>query len=134
MNVTVVYASALAAIMFDEPDGETVAAAIEGARLVAPELLGFEIVHVCLTKLRRHPEQRDRILSAFALQAGLGIERADVDHAKTLPLAEQTGLSGYDASYLWLALRLDAELVTLDRRLARAAAPLGVRAAPIPIG
>ena len=31
------------------------------------------------------------------------------------------GLSSYDASYLWLARRLGAELVTLDARLAAAA-------------
>jgi predicted nucleic acid-binding protein len=32
-----------------------------------------------------------------------------------------TGLSAYDASYLWLARDLDVELVTLDRQLAKAA-------------
>ena len=50
------------------------------------------------------------------------IESAEVDHAGVLMLAEQFRLTGYDASYLWLAQRLNAELVTLDRRLARAAA------------
>ena len=35
-------------------------------------------------------------------------------------LAEQTKLTLYDASYLWLASALDAELVTLDDKLARA--------------
>ncbi len=33
-------------------------------------------------------------------------------------LALESGLSAYDASYLWLALHLDAELITLDGRLA----------------
>jgi predicted nucleic acid-binding protein len=37
-----------------------------------------------------------------------------------MPLALQTGLSGSDAAYLWLARSLDVELVTLDRKLARA--------------
>jgi predicted nucleic acid-binding protein len=32
-------------------------------------------------------------------------------------LAEQIGLAWYDASYLWLARRTEAELVTLDQRL-----------------
>jgi predicted nucleic acid-binding protein len=40
-------------------------------------------------------------------------------------LAEHFGLTTYDASYLWLARELDAELVTLDRQLAHAAAMLG---------
>jgi len=35
-------------------------------------------------------------------------------------LAERMKLSLYDASYLWLAHALGAELVTLDDRLARA--------------
>ena len=34
--------------------------------------------------------------------------------------ARATGLSAYDASYLWLAGFLGADLVTLDARLARA--------------
>jgi predicted nucleic acid-binding protein len=36
-------------------------------------------------------------------------------------LAAETGLSAYDASYLWLARSRDAELVTLDKALARLA-------------
>jgi predicted nucleic acid-binding protein len=39
-----------------------------------------------------------------------------------LELAESTGLTAYDASYLWLARELSAELVTLDGQLAKAAA------------
>jgi predicted nucleic acid-binding protein len=35
-------------------------------------------------------------------------------------MAKATGLSAYDASYLWLAGTLDADLVTLDKKLAAA--------------
>ena len=45
----------------------------------------------------------------------------DVDHSAVLALAQRTGLTGYDASYLLLARTLEAELVTLDRQLAAAA-------------
>ena len=34
--------------------------------------------------------------------------------------AAATGLTAYDASYLWLTRQLDADLVTLDQQLARA--------------
>jgi len=124
MDVKVVDASALAAVIFKEPEREEVARQLEGARLVAPALLGFEILNVCLIKLRRHPELRASILQGFALQDGLTIESAEIDHASALVLAERFRLTGYDASYLWLAQRLNAELVTLDRELARAAARL----------
>jgi len=41
-------------------------------------------------------------------------------------LADQHGLSTYDASYLELALRLPAPLITLDKELAASAAAAGV--------
>jgi len=42
----------------------------------------FEIVNVCLTRLRRYPDRRVGILQAFALQGGLSRSRtAEVDHA-----------------------------------------------------
>ena len=52
----------------------------------------------------------------------IAIETREIDHAGALELAEQFRLTAYDASYLWLARQLNAELVTLDRQLARAAA------------
>ncbi len=48
------------------------------------------------------------------------METVAIDHAATLDLAEAAGLTAYDASRLWLARSLGAELVTLDRKLAAA--------------
>ena len=88
------------------------------ARLVAPSMRGFELANVCLIKARRHPEQREALTAAFRL----GVKEAPVDHDGTLEVAAVTGLTAYDAGYLWLARQLGAELVTLDRQLAEAAA------------
>jgi predicted nucleic acid-binding protein len=114
----VVDASALAALLFAEPEAEAIAGRLEGARLAAPSLLGFEVANVCLTKIRRQPSQRDALRAAFRLAHRLKIETVAVDHAATVDLAERTGLTAYDASYLWLTRALDAELVTLDQKLA----------------
>jgi predicted nucleic acid-binding protein len=120
----VVDASAVAAILFGEPGGEAAARRLEGARLVAPGLLGFELASVCVTKCRRHPHQREPLLAAFALRRRLAIEDVTVDHAAVLEVALATRLTAYDASYLWLARELGAELVTLDGALERVAATL----------
>jgi predicted nucleic acid-binding protein len=48
----------------------------------------------------------------------ISLETVNLDAA--IVLAERMKLSLYDASYLWLAHALGAELVTLDDRLARA--------------
>ncbi|HKV00210.1 MAG TPA: type II toxin-antitoxin system VapC family toxin [Vineibacter sp.] len=117
----VVDASALAALLFAEPEAETIAERLEGVRLAAPALLDFELANVCLTKIRRQPSQREALRAAFRLAHRLRVETVAVDYAATLDLAEATGLTAYDASYLWLARELDAELVTLDQKLAAAA-------------
>ena len=56
----------------------------------------------------------------MALRTQMAIEIIPVEHAGIVVLAESSGLSAYDASYLWLARHLGAGLVTLDRRLAAA--------------
>jgi predicted nucleic acid-binding protein len=122
MAIKVVDASALGAILFKEPEREGIARRLEGARLIAPALLEFEITNACVSKMRRHPESRAGILLSFELRSELAIEVAEIDFIEVLHLAKETGLTGYDASYLWLARRQNAELVTLDRALDRAAA------------
>lgn len=119
-GVKVIDASALAALVFSEPEAGEVVNRLEGARLAAPSLLDFELANVCLTKMRREPGKRDAVRAAFRLGHRMKVKTVAVDHAAVLDLAEATGLTAYDASYLWLARELKAELVTLDRKLAAA--------------
>jgi predicted nucleic acid-binding protein len=122
MPVKVIDASALAALLFGEPDAERIAEELRDCSLVAPVLLPFEIASVCLEKIRRHPSQRTNLLAAFAMLARLAVAQSAVDVGEVLQLSERARLTVYDAAYLWLARRLGAELVTLDKRLATAAA------------
>jgi len=119
MSVTVVDASAIAAVVFDEPESAPVVASI-GGTLLAPTLLRYELASVCLTKLQRYPAHARLIVSRYRLFANLDIDLTEPDW-ETLPLlARQWALSAYDAAYLQLALSRKALLVTLDARLARA--------------
>ncbi|MBM4135078.1 MAG: type II toxin-antitoxin system VapC family toxin [Nitrospira sp.] len=121
MPVKVVDASALAALLFGEPEAEIVASQLEHHTLAAPTILPFEIASVCLKKLRRHKEQREAIVTAYALLDRLAIEYVQIHFSEVIALAERSKLTVYDAAYLWLAQSLNAELVTLDSSLARAA-------------
>jgi predicted nucleic acid-binding protein len=85
--------------------------------LAAPELLFFEVASVCLKKLKLYPDRRQSILKAFEMLRRLNIESVEVDYVEVVYLAERNGLTAYDASYFWLARRLEAELVTLDQSL-----------------
>lgn len=119
-TIKVIDASALAPIVFNEPAGDRVTERIRDCDLVAPSLLGYEMANVCWIKLRREPGQHDALLAALRMP-GIAPETLEVDHDAVVELAARTGLTTYDASYLWLAPDLGVELVTLDRQLAAAA-------------
>ena len=120
--IVVVDASALAAIAFLEPEAKAVVDRLGRREVVAPRLLAYELTNTALTKIRRHPDEADAIRSGLvgALSDDMAIYWSDVPHDEVLALAEQSGLTAYDAAYLWLARHLDAELITLDTRLQRA--------------
>lgn len=119
MNATVVDASALGAVLFDEPEAEPVLASIKGA-LIAPTLLLYELASICIARLARHPEEARVILARYALFVQLDLELVEPDWNALPRLALEWTISAYDAAYLHLALTRGAPLVTLDARLAGA--------------
>ena len=122
----VVDASALAAVVFNEEGAQAVAQKLSGAVVYAPELLRFELASAAVKKARQHPDLAPRIMERLsdALEGPQHIQWHDVHPVDVAMLAQLTGLSAYDASYLWLAGWLEADLVTLDRRLATVIAPV----------
>jgi len=122
VTARVVDASAVVALLFDELPRDAVASRLRDATLYSPELLGFEVANACLKKIRAYPEERETLLLAFSIFFELDIELAPVNLAGVIALASDMKLSVYDASYLWLADTLGAELVTLDEKMAKASA------------
>jgi predicted nucleic acid-binding protein len=121
MPAKVIDASALAALLFAEPASDEISGRLADSLLVAPTLLRYEVGSVALKKLRRYPRQREAILAALGLVARMAIREVEVPTDEVVHLAEQTRLTAYDASYVWLARSIRAELVTLDEDLDRAA-------------
>jgi len=117
VGILVVEASALGALIFGEPRAEEMASRMEGGTLVAPTLLWFELAGICLKKIKARPRQKEALIQALDLAGRLPIELIEIDQPEVVLLAWQTGLTTYDASYLWLVRRLRGELVTLDEGL-----------------
>ena len=122
---TVVDASVLGALAFGEPEGAALQAYLHGETLIAPSILDYELVNVALKKVRRGTAAYAEVGLLLAAALRLPIQRLPVPGDEVFALADQTGLTAYDASYLWLARSRDAELVTLDRRLADVTDRLG---------
>ena len=106
MPAKVVDASALAALLFGEAEGAAIAERLRDADLIAPALLPFEIANVCIKKMRRQPDQRDALRVAFGILDRMEVGIVEVDHDEVLGLADRSGLTADDASYLWLARRM----------------------------
>lgn len=117
----VVDASAIGAIAFGEPDGPTIKAHIEGETLLAPALIDFELMSIAVKKASRRPETGPQLAIGLAAALQLPLTRVAVPGLEVLVLAVKTGLTAYDASYLWLAQSRDIELITLDKKLGRLA-------------
>jgi predicted nucleic acid-binding protein len=132
MAVRVVDASAFGALLFGEAAKPWVQDQTRGAVLIAPPLLHFELGNVCWVKMRRNPNQADALLSAWldwTEQPPVAV--VDIDFIDTMRLARRHDLTFYDASYLWLAQERAGDLISLDRKLVRAARRLGIHA-PVP--
>ena len=92
-----------------------------GARTWVPALFWLEVVNVLA---RRHGWPGAAVIEAIHELESLGIETVEADRAAVLAvidLVERHELTAYDAAYLALALSLDADIATADRRLALAA-------------
>ena len=114
-------ASAVVALLLDDgPDGRWVDDRVAEADLVAPHLMPFESANII-----RRTAARGAIDDTQGFQALSVLFRLDID---LVPLASVGGrvwelrqnLTVYDASYVAVAERLGARLVTLDARLAAA--------------
>jgi len=119
MPVVVADASAIAALVFVETDADAVAIRLGSADLAAPTLLSYEIANVATVKVRRRLITGAAAESGLALFGRLDVRLHAVDAAAVFAVARETGLTAYDAAYVWLARALRADLVTLDGKVER---------------
>ena len=96
-----------------------------GASAVVPSLWFLEVANGLLVAQRRNRVAGPERMLALERFSGLALTVDEDDtrnvFGRTSALAEQFGLSVYDAAYLELALRRNLPLVTRDRALRAAA-------------
>ena len=130
MSGLVVDASVVVAWLFDdedEPRADRVLGQLVEDGALVPQLWHLETRNSLLTAERRGRLSAEEVKERLDALKGLPIatdEEPDLQSA--FDLARAHGLSLYDALYLELAKRENAELATLDGPLGRAAAIEGV--------
>ena len=127
----VIDASAAIAIIRNEADGPRLRRLMVKRALAERWVSWFFWLEVANSLARRHGLASAEVIEGIATLDDLDLSTAESDRTAVMAavsLATEHGLSVYDASYLALAERLDAALLTLDARLAAAA---GDRALPL---
>jgi predicted nucleic acid-binding protein len=109
---------------------DAVIVALEGRQILVPSVCPLEITNALLIGRRRNrinPLQTQRFIE---LLEGLAIRESLSPltwcTSSVLPLAQEYGLSAYDAAYLAVAIRHSIPLATLDIGLSKAARKVGV--------
>lgn len=138
MSVFVLDCSVAVAWLFDDEASPETDALLERLRddgALVPGLWRFELGNVLA-----HAERRNRIAaSQIAAYLGLLDRLPIVTDTETesralreiLTLARTANLTTYDAAYLELAMRRNAELATRDKALIRSAHGLGIETLPL---
>jgi predicted nucleic acid-binding protein len=129
----VVDCSAICALCFEDeatPESDRLLDQLELGGVWVPGLFLWEVANVLLSAERRQRISQAERMEALQLLTSLDLQLDDTATAVVwhdgIQLAQQTGLTSYDAAYLELAMRLGTPLATRDRELQRAARQLGV--------
>ena len=123
-------ASVAACWLLDDEDDADASAALERLRqedALVPQLWHVEIRNCLLVARRKRRLSNNGLGERLRALAGLHVRTdADFDPDAAFALAQEHGLSLYDALYLSLAERRGIPLATLDKALRRAAIAEGV--------
>lgn len=119
--------SALAKSFLEEPRSDEFrdwfeTAVARNEKLHAPALAASEVARVIQKEMDLTVDEQKELWQAVLL--GVGIAPFDGEHVGVWDAAQDLGY--YDAEYVDLALQLQAQLVTADRRQAKAAKAMGV--------
>ena len=124
----VVDASAVLAVVLNEPEKRPLIRLTVNAVLLAPGCLPWEVGSALSAMIRRKRIGHAAALQAVEVFEAIPIRYGPVDLGRALRLAADTGLYAYDAYYLECSFRQKAPLLTLDRRLRQCAVGLGILA------
>ena len=123
----VIDASAILAVIVDEPERDRVVAMTAGHNLVGPGSIPWEIGNAFSSMLKQHRLNIEEAKRGLSIFRSIPIRYLAVDMDNAVSIAHANDLYAYDAYFLDCAARHAAPLLTLDRPLKRVADKIGIR-------
>lgn len=122
----VVGASAISAVIANEPHRSRLIELTEGMDLVVPSSVHWEIGNAFSAMLKHGRITDEQLLRAVEIYDDVPIPFLDVEPAKSLAIAASLGIYACDAYLIRCGQRFRLPLLALNRALAEAARSLGV--------
>ena len=122
----VIDASAIIAVIANEPERDALIELTAGADLIAPPSIPWEIGNAFSAMLKRRRISLEQAVRAMEIYRTIPIRLVEVELEEALRFADRLNVYAYDAYLLRCAERYRAPLLSLDRGLLAAAAGLGL--------
>ncbi|GHV86773.1 twitching motility protein PilT [Spirochaetia bacterium] len=107
-------ASAIMAVILNEPNRNIVVNLTKDATLLSPEMISFEIGNALISLFKRHKLNEMEVLKAYEDFTKIPIRTLKPDMGKALKISCKYNIYAYDAYYLETAYRLKLPLITFD--------------------
>jgi predicted nucleic acid-binding protein len=120
----VVDASVIIAVIVNEPSKSNIVQAAQGASLIAPASISWEIANAFSAIFKRNRITLDEALTAIDIYQQIPIRFVDVELKESLRIAHRLNIYAYDAYLLRCTQKQKAPLLTLDRALLKLAKEL----------
>ena len=117
----VIDTSAIIAVIVGEPERKRIVELTTGYTLIGPGSIPWEMGNAFSAMLKQRRLTLIDALKGFAVFESIPIQFAKPDFAHAMTIAHRAKLYAYDAYFLGCAIRHNAPLVTLDRKLMMAA-------------
>lgn len=120
-------ASAFLAVILDEDDREWVIGKTSESRLVAPEILPYEIGNALIAVRKKGRLNDLEVLRAFDFSQMIDVELLPVSVRSAMGISLRFNIYAYDAFYLQCCLENRLPLISLDDRMCSVAISLGIK-------
>lgn len=115
------------AVALDEPEKPRLLEVTQGAQLVAPAVLPYEIGNALSALVKRGRLDAGEATAVWRVVQHIPVELVNVDVAASVRLAAEQDIYAYDAYFLQCAVQLKHPLLTLDRNMMRVAKALKIK-------
>ena len=123
----IVDASAVLAVLLEEPEKQAIVKATIGIEALSPGCLKWEVGNAFSAMLKRGRLEGDATRKGLESYEKIPIQEVDVDLGEALEVAIRNDIYAYDAYYLAAAKKHRIMLLSLDKRMLEAAQKEGIK-------